>query len=79
MKMMKIFDMTNLGLLSSYLDIEVHQDESQITLSQEPDVAHIFYNFKMVRYNLTRIPMDTHLKSKKDGGGRSVNTWSVEE
>ena len=31
--MMKIFEMTELGLLSSYLGIEVHQGKSQITLS----------------------------------------------
>ena len=32
--MMRIFQMTNLGLLCSYLGIEVYQGKFQITLSQ---------------------------------------------
>ena len=39
--MMRIFKMTNLGLLCSYLGIEVLQGKSQITLSQRPYAAHI--------------------------------------
>ena len=43
--MMRIFEMTDLGLLCSYLGIEVHQDKSQITLSQRPYAAHILESF----------------------------------
>ena len=32
--MMRIFEMTDLGLLCSYLGFEVHQGKSQIILSQ---------------------------------------------
>ena len=71
--MMKIFEMTDLGLLCSYLGIEVHQDKSQITLSQRPYAAHILESFQMVEFNPTNTPMEAHLKLKK-GGGRSVDT-----
>ena len=71
--MMKIFEMTDLGLLSSYLGIEVHQGKSQITLSQRPYAAHIFESFQMVECNPTNTPMEAQLKLKKEGGGRSVD------
>ena len=46
--MMKIFEMTDLGLLCSYLGIEVYQGKSQMTLSQRPYAAHILESFQMV-------------------------------
>ena len=72
-KRMFIFEMTDLGLLSSYLGIEVHQGESQLTLSQEPYIAHILENFQVVDCNLTKNLMETHLKMRKDASGRSVD------
>ena len=71
--MMTIFEMTDLGLLCSYLGIEVHQGESQIALSQKPYAAHILKNFKMVNCNPTNTPMEAQLKLKKEGGGISVD------
>ena len=56
--MIKIFEMTDLGLLCSYLGIEVHQGKSQITLSQRPYVAHILESFQMVECNPTNTPME---------------------
>ena len=44
--MMKIFERTDLGLLCSYLGIEVHQGKSQITLSQMPYVVDILESFQ---------------------------------
>ena len=43
--MIRIFQMTDLGLLYSYLGIEVHQGKSQITLSQRPYATHILESF----------------------------------
>ena len=71
--MMKIFEMTNLGLLCSYLGIEVHQGESQIVLSQKHYASHILENFQMANCNPTKILMETQMKLKKKGHGRSVN------
>ena len=55
--MMRIFEMTDLGLLCSYLGIEVHQGKSQITLSQRPYTTHILESFQMVECNPTNTPM----------------------
>ena len=71
--MMRIFEMTDLGLLCSYLGIEVHQDKSQITLSRRPYAAHIFESFQMVECNPTNTLMEAQMKVKKEGGGRSVD------
>ena len=73
-KIMFIFGTTDLGLLSSYLGIKVHQGEYQLTLSQEPYIAHIWENFQVVDCNLTKNLMETHLKMRKDASGRSVDT-----
>ena len=43
--MMRIFEITDLGLLCSYFGIEVHQRKSKIALSQKPFIAHILEIF----------------------------------
>ena len=50
---MRIIEMTDLGLLCSYLGIEVHQGKSQITLSQRPYATHMLESFQMVECNQT--------------------------
>ena len=72
-KMMRYFERTDLGLLCSYLGIEVHQSIPQIFLSQKPYAANIFENFKMADCNLTKTLVETHLKLMKDGGERGVD------
>ena len=57
--------MTKLGLLSSYLGIEVHQGKSQIALSQKSYATYIMENFKMVDCNPTNTLMEAQLKLKK--------------
>ena len=71
--MMKNFEMIDLGLLYSYFGIEVHQNEFQIALSQKPYATNILENFPMDYCNPTKTPMETRLKLKKEGGGRSVD------
>ena len=71
--MIRIFEMTDLGLLCSYLGIEVHECKSQIALSQNLYVAHILESFKMVYYNPINTLMEAQLKLKKEGGGRSMD------
>ena len=44
--MMKIFCMTDLGLLCSYFGIEVHQSDFQKDLPHKPNAAHILENYK---------------------------------
>ena len=59
--MMKIFDMTDLGLICSYLGIEVHHSDFQIRLYQKPYPTHILEDFTMVDYN----PNNTPLKAQE--------------
>ena len=66
--------MIDLGLLCSYVGIEVHRGKSQIDLSQKPYAAHILENFKMVDCNPTNTLMEALLKLKKERGGRSVDS-----
>ena len=57
--MMKIFEMTNLGLLCSYSDVEVHQGELQIALSQNLYASHILESFKIVDCNPINTPIES--------------------
>ena len=56
--MMNIFEITDLGLLCSYLGIEVHQGEFQIFLSKKPWETHILENFRIVDCNPTNTPIE---------------------
>ena len=71
--MMRIFKVTDLGLLSSYLGIDVHQGKSQSGLSQKLYAAHILESFQLVECNATNTPMEAQLKLKKEGGERSMD------
>ena len=71
--MMRIFEMTDWGLLCSYLGIEVHQGKFPINLSQRPYVTHILESFQMVECNPTNTQMEAQLKLKKEGGRRSMD------
>ena len=71
--MMRIFEMTDLGFLCSYLGVEVHHGKSKIALSQRPYAVHILESFQMVECNPTNTPMEAQLKLKKEEGGRSVD------
>ena len=71
--MTRIFEMTDLGLLSSYSGIKVYQCKFKIALSPKLCAAHILDTFKMVDCNPTNTPLDAQLELKKEGGGRSVD------
>ena len=51
----------------------MQQGESQIALAQKPYVAERLKIFRMVDCNTTKTPMETHLKLKKEGGGRRLD------
>ena len=64
---MRIFEMTDLSLLCSYLGTKVHQGKSQITLSQRPYAAHILESFRMVESNPTNTEAKERRRWKKRG------------
>ncbi|KAI3523596.1 hypothetical protein L1887_01838 [Cichorium endivia] len=67
------FEMSDLGLLSFYLGIEVSQKETGISLKQEAYVRSILEKTRMMNCNPTKSPMEHKLKLTKDGGGELVN------
>ena len=71
-EMMRTFEMTDLGLLNSYLGIEIKQSTSSILLSQRTYTNHILKTFKMSDCNSIKTPMKVHLKLQKDIEGKQV-------
>ncbi|KAL8123365.1 hypothetical protein AgCh_011366 [Apium graveolens] len=67
------FEMSDLGLLSYYLGIEVKQGYSSITLKQSAYAKWILEKAGMLNCNLTRCPMEQRLQLDKDEGGEIVD------
>jgi hypothetical protein len=58
--------MSDLGPLSFYLGIEVHQDKDKITLSQSAYATRIVERAGLSRCNPSATPMDPRLKLSND-------------
>ncbi|GJW14728.1 zinc finger, CCHC-type containing protein [Tanacetum coccineum] len=67
------FEMSDLGLLSYYLGIEVNQQETGITLKQEAYARSILTKTRMIKCNPNKRPMEHKLKLTKDGEGELIN------
>jgi hypothetical protein len=64
-EMMQRFKMSDLGLLSFYLGIEVSQSSNGITLSQAAYARKILERSGMTNCNPCPLPMETRLKLSK--------------
>lgn len=67
------FEMTDMGLMSYFLGIEVLQTEQGIFISQRKYAADILRRFKMESCNPIMTPVQERLKLEKDGPGDFVN------
>ena len=67
------FDMSSLGLLSFYLGIEVHQDDSGITLRQAHYAKCILELGGMEGCNPVHTPMEEKLKLSRDSEAEEVD------
>ncbi|XP_052619564.1 uncharacterized protein LOC128125952 [Lactuca sativa] len=67
------FEMSDLGLLTYYLGIEVNQQNTGITLKQEAYAKSILAKTRMLDCNPTKSPMEHKLKLRKDEEGELVN------
>jgi hypothetical protein len=65
-EMHRLFKMSDLGLLSYYLGIEVKQEHGEITLSQRAYSEKILERAGMSGCNACHTPMEVRLKLKKD-------------
>ena len=72
-QMMKEFEMTDLGLLTYYLGIEVDQRKDCITLKQSTYAKKSLQQFKMAECNPAKYPMEAKLQLGKDAEGSLVN------
>lgn len=72
-QMKEIFRMSDLGLLSYYLGIEVKQEKGEVMLSQEGFAHKILKECGMSDCNLTKTPMETRLRLKKNSASELVD------
>ena len=73
-EMKEKFEMIDLGLLNSYLGMEIKQSSTSIFLSQRAYSNHILKTFKMSDCNAIKMPMEVHLKLQKKAEGKRVNS-----
>ena len=71
--MKQVFKMTNLGILSSYLGIEIKHEESYTWLIQKSYIETILHTFNMSKGNSVRTPIEAWLKFEKDGREEEEN------
>jgi hypothetical protein len=67
------FQMSDLGLLSFYLGIEVHQGDSGITLRQTAYAKHVVELAGLTDCNPSLIPMEERLKLSRDSTMEEVD------
>jgi hypothetical protein len=65
-EMKKVFRMSDLGLLTYYLGIEVHQDKTGTTLSQAAYAEKLLERSGLVDCNPAQAPMEPRLKLSKN-------------
>jgi hypothetical protein len=73
-EMMTEFEMTDLGLLSYYLGIEVDQRDDFITVKQSGYAKKVLGQFGMQDCNSTKVPMEPGNKLDADKGGVPVDS-----
>ena len=67
------FEMTDMGLMSYFLGLEVMQTEQGIFVSQSKYARDVLRRFKMEHCNPILTPVQERLKLEKDGAGELVN------
>ncbi|XP_013614679.1 PREDICTED: uncharacterized mitochondrial protein AtMg00810-like [Brassica oleracea var. oleracea] len=73
MEMRKEFEMTDIGLMSYYLGIEVKQEENGIFITQEGYAKEVLKKFKMDDPNPVCPPIECGVKLSNEEEGESVN------
>ncbi|CAJ2651499.1 unnamed protein product [Trifolium pratense] len=72
-EMTKEFEMTDIGLMTYYLDIEVKQEDYGILITQEGYAKEVLKKFKMDDANLVSTPMECGIKLSKHEEGETVD------
>ena len=71
--MKQVFEMIDLGILSSYLGIEIKPEGSHIWLFQKSYIETILHTFNMSKCNSARTSMEARLKFEKNGREEEEN------
>ena len=72
--MKSLFDMTDLGLLKSYLGIQVNQLEGEITLVQSSYARKILSDFKLLECNSSQTPLEVKPMLSQDDSKNPVDS-----
>ncbi|KAK2411591.1 putative mitochondrial protein [Trifolium repens] len=72
-EMTKEFEMTDIGLMSYYLGIEVKQEDQGILITQEGYAKEVLKKFKMDDANPVNTPMECGIKLSKHDEGERVD------
>ena len=72
-EMTKEFEMTDIGLMSYYLGIEVKQEGKGILITQEGYAKEVLKKFKMDDSNPVGMPLECRIKLSKHEGGNKVD------
>ena len=72
-EMLKVFEMTDLGLMSYFLGMEVKQDHDGVFISQKKYAKEILKKFHMEDYKSTSTPMNQKEKFSKDDRAKKVD------
>ena len=73
LQMTKLFRMSDLGKLSFYLGIEIHQQPDRITLCQTAYAKRLLEQAGLSACNSLSMPIQQRLKLSKDGVGDEVD------
>jgi hypothetical protein len=71
--MTKEFEMSDLGLLSYYLGIEVDQQSDHMMVKHSGYARKVLSQFGMTDCNPAKIPMDPKTKLHEDKGGQQID------
>ena len=72
-------EMTDIGLMAYYLDIEVKQKEEGIFISQESCAKEILKKFKMDDCKPISTPIECGIKLSKDDEARKYGSDTLQE
>lgn len=72
-QMAKEFEMSDLGLLSYYLGIEVSQESGYVKIKQAAYARSLLVKAGLEECNAVRYPMEPKIKMHKDENGKAVN------
>lgn len=73
LEMMKVFEMTDLGLMTFFLGMEIKQKEHEVFICQKKYAKEILKKFKLEECKEMSIPMDQKEKLSKEDGTEKID------